>query len=675
MDVTAKLYRLFVRHFNDNRLIEFDFSSCNSGYHVACVGNEIHKFLDALKLWHSTLDEQVKDHTLRLNHKTSDPALGYTVQIRAVEEKLEHFISGLNEEELFEQAFENKTLTLPQRQKYLEHIIELLETVKLNLRDFKSFYKWQLHWLQQPEHGKKLIAAIVKVKPKEWGSAFRLWYLHHVLLRNADEHLPGAELPLAEVRESWVILKEMIIPRILNYWHKEQDKELKQLRKKNSDYYKLIFGRSKAKPALRPELRECFSKAFNCITAYFPVLLVTPHVAKNLLSGNAENFDLVIFSDADRISVETATVISELGRQLVICGRKEELGTESSLISYAIDNDVAAVEIKGHLKKVSQSIFQEGNVVNAPRIISNYLAGRFDDLENTNLVEARQVLKLLNQAKPNEKRVFPSIGVLAFTQEQRDLIQSHLLKLKQENNLGSEKIMQLERNGLGVFCLEELYGQSFDEIIVSCTYGPIDKVGTPTRKLTFLNTIENVQAIRYLITQPAKTITLVHSLPENLIQSARISDSERGLYFLCNLLSLADAQASGNPDFIREIHGKLGLVLPPNTHQSLFLLEVKNSLQAYMDSDKIAFASMPPGVHKPLFIKPKFVVQQDGFFSRLENTFGPWEEAMQEEIRKMGMEFRAEWAAKWYQEPKLQERHLASFILKKLEPDEKSKIQ
>ncbi|GAB4255027.1 MAG: hypothetical protein Kow0027_21480 [Saprospiraceae bacterium] len=670
MDVTSKLYRLFVRHFDENRLIEYDFDSCNGGYQVACVSKEIRTFVDQLKAWHKTLDEQVKDHTLRLNHKTADPVLDQSGRIRAVEEKLEQFISGLNEEELFQQPFENKTLTIPQRQKYLEYIIDILETIKLNIRDFQSFYKWQRNWLTMPESARKLISAIVKVKPKDWGSAYRQWYLNHVLLRNISEHQPGDELPTQEVNESWMVLKEMLLPALLEQWHGVQEQSKKQLRKSNSAYHKRLFGRKRPGGTRLPDLKDYFSNAFDCLTAYFPALLVTPHVARNILTGNDEKFDLIIFADSDRFSVEDAAAISDLGKQLVICGRKENIGTESSLISYAVDNEVPTIKLRGHLRKVSQSIFREGNVVGMPVVTSSYVAGRFDDLENTNLAEAQQVVKLLNQAKPNEKRVFPAIGVVAFTHEQRDLIQTHLLKIKQENSIGSEKILQLERNGLGVFCLDELYGQGFDELIVSCTYGPNDSAGTLTRKLAFLNTLENVQAIRCLIAQQANRITVLHSLPDNFVQSARVSDSEKGLYLLANLLTLADAQASGDNEYVREIQHKLGFVLPPNKHQSVFLQEVKNRLRAYMDADKIAFASMPPGLHKPLFVKPKFVIQQDAFFSRLENTFGPWEAAMQDAVKKMGMEFRVEWASLWFQEPKLQERLLASFILKKLDSEE-----
>lgn len=672
LDVTSKLFRLFVKHFNEHRLIEFDFSSCNGGYFVACVEKEVRAFLESLRAWHKNIEEMIKDQTLRLNHKTAEPLLDPSGQIREVEEQLDQFIAELNEELLFEQVFENKTLTLPQRQKYLETIIGVLESVKLNLRDFESFYLWQRHWISLSQNARNLVGALVKVKPNDWVSTFKLWYLNQVLLRNLNENQPNGSLPFEEVTESWTTLRERLIPHVLQYWQTEQEKEFKRLKKSNSNYHKLIFGRSKDRLKTVPDLRLYFTNAFECLTAYFPLLLATPHTAKNILCSTEGHFDAIIFTDADRLPVEVATIIAGMGQHLVICGRKEELGAESSLISYAVDNEVPVVEMNGHLQSISQALFREGNDVKTPLIEVNYVGGRFDELEETNYMEAQQVVKLLNQTKPNEKRVFPSIGVIAFTRAQRHLIQTQLLKLKQENSLGSEKILQLERNGLAVYSLDELFGQQFDELIVSCAYGMVDNQGKFTRKISRLNTVENVQALKCLTTQQAKKITILHSLPGEVIKNAGFTNGEKGLEIVNLLLTLANAQKSSNKAFLQEVQAKLGLMLPRNSHQSLFLLEIKTRLSAYLDDNKMALANMPPGLHKPLFVKPKIVVQQDGFFSRMKTTFGPWEEAMQKEILKMGLELKMEWAAKWFEEPRLQERHLASFILKKLDSEQES---
>lgn len=660
----AVLFQQLLAKWNKLRLFEFDFHPCNEGYHTAAVESETAKFLNALKSWKSSLDEQLNDHILRLNHKTVLPHLDAEGRIKQVEIKLENFVLELNETKIFNQVFENKTLTLPQRQKYLEHIVEMLETVSLNMRDFGLFYRWQKYWLQLKEPPQQLIKALVKVKPDDWVAAFRFWYLHQVLLLNADEHLQAGSQSLSDSTESWMELKTQLLPQVLKTWHKEQNLQRNALKKSDSKFYKSLFGKAKARDNRLPELQTHFDKAFDCLTTYFPVLFVTPHVARNILYSGKGKFDFVIYSDGHRFSIEDASAISNLGEQLVICGRDEELGLESSLISYSINNEVPVVDSDGQLQQISKILFQEGKLIETGAVVNTFVAGRFDEFESTNIVEAQSVVKLLNHIKPNENRVFPAIGIVAMTPEQRDLIQTQLLKIKQENNLGSEKILQLERNGLGVFYIEDLYGMSFDELVVSFTFGPVDQSGKLTRKLSYLNTTNGVLALRNLVAHATRQTTFIHSLPENVILTSRINKSEKGLYLLANHIALSDALTSGNEDFLEEIKNALGLRLPENKNQSKFLQEVKRQLHAYLDKEKIAFARMPVGIHKPLFIKPKFVVQQDGFFSSLRTTFGPWEMAMQNEIAKMGMDFRAEWAVNWFKNPKLNERQLAGFLLK-----------
>ena len=61
------------------------------------------------------------------------------------------------------------------------------------------------------------------------------------------------------------------------------------------------------------------------------------------------------------------------------------------------------------------------------------LEGRFHEIDATNDVEAQQVIRELNQIKQTPQRVYPTVGIVAFTLEQRDLISAYILKLKQQS--------------------------------------------------------------------------------------------------------------------------------------------------------------------------------------------------------------------------------------------------
>ncbi|MBK9016418.1 MAG: hypothetical protein IPM82_21405 [Saprospiraceae bacterium] len=61
--------------------------------------------------------------------------------------------------------------------------------------------------------------------------------------------------------------------------------------------------------------------------------------------------------------------------------------------------------------------------------------------------------------------------------EQRDLIANYLLKLKQQNVLGSEKIQQLERNGMGVFHMMSCLGSILTSSLFPALFGLVNLKG------------------------------------------------------------------------------------------------------------------------------------------------------------------------------------------------------
>ena len=56
--------------------------------------------------------------------------------IEEIEENLDHLLEELNESQLYAQTLEHKMLTAPKRQRYIESLIERLETTRRSLGDF-----------------------------------------------------------------------------------------------------------------------------------------------------------------------------------------------------------------------------------------------------------------------------------------------------------------------------------------------------------------------------------------------------------------------------------------------------------------------------------------------------------------------------------------------------------
>ena len=83
--------------------------------------------------------------------------------------------------------------------------------------------------------------------------------------------------------------------------------------------------------------------------------------------------------------------------------------------------------------------------------------------------EAQEIVKLLNNIFANTYNIYPSVAIVCFTFEQRNLIADYLQKIKQQKQGGYERIIQLEKCGLGVFHCSELEGINKDIAFVSTT--------------------------------------------------------------------------------------------------------------------------------------------------------------------------------------------------------------
>jgi hypothetical protein len=296
--------------------------------------------------------------------------------------------------------------------------------------------------------------------------------------------------------------------------------------------------------------------------------------------------------------------------------------------------------------------------------------GRFHETECVNDVEAQYIIRLLNQIRQTPQRVFPAVGIITLSVEQRDLISFYLLRLKQQNSLAGEKILQLERNGMGVYFIDDIVGHQFDQIILSCTYGVVNLKGSLTRKITQLNTPVGIANLRMLANKPLQSLRLVHSLPEEQIQRFEGRKWEEGTWLLANLIRLAEAGASKN--YLQQLQAleSLGIRPNPEPQASRFVLEVKNALRPYIAENRFSLNYLAGEVRIPLLLKSWFpdqcavVLHPDGFFGDMPFTSFVWEQAQRDKITALGMDYLPIWSTAWLKNPAREARLLASRIIK-----------
>jgi len=444
--------------------------------------------------------------------------------------------------------------------------------------------------------------------------------------------------------------------------------EVRELKRKNKKGYARLFDKNNIQKSSDRHLAHLMMEGWDAISAIFPIMFTTPHNATHVLPQKENYYDLVIFDEANRFSVETANGFANLGKRMIIVGSNDTFGNETSLLQYAKENNVPSVQLKYRYPKTSGGLnqlenpFQKFDVEN--------LEGRFNEKTGVNDVEAQHVIRLLNNIERTPQRVFPSVGIICFTIEQRDLISAYLLKIKQQNTNGADKIRQLERNGMGIFHIDELYGQHFDILMVSLSIGGVNVKGQLTRKVAFFNSPEGISHIKLLLHKAPEKTYLIHSISEDYLKSFLAKPHDEGTYLLANLIQLATYSEAGNEEGQKAVLTIINEGKELATGTPIFAKETKFALRPYLETRRMQ-ESVPMGkVTLPLTVQPVYenepphVIHPDGFFANASYTSFYWEYQQRELAKKCGFQYTPIWSVRWWKNSEQEARRLASQIIK-----------
>lgn len=679
-DHVSTSYMELVALFQKSKYFDFLFAPSGEGKNIQKVSQNLREFERALNRWRETLPTLMQEEVNRLSTKQVNENLKFDEDVQDLEYALDLLASELNEAQLYEQSFENKMLTLPKRQKYLEEIIEQLEATRLYMRDFDHFYDWQRNWLLLPNHANKLVRALIKVKPNDWLQAFESWYLNNCLTIASQETLPTEEEFADDFVQAYQQLRSLLNAQINHLWHGRREEVSKRLRRNNRDLYNLLFGKKNQEAAQQKSMQDLLRRGLDSVTQVYPVLLATPYTLAMDLPMIENHFDYVLFDESAYLPKAQMTKAMQLGKQNIIFGDCSQLPTndESTLLGWARAQNVPNVILEtchrwnpGNLLQFVQPDSMHEEAIGQFSVYFEQLDGRFDERARTNDEEAQRIIHLLNDIKPTEKRTFPTVGIVCFTIEQRDLISAYLLKIKQKWSPGVEKIQQLERNGLGVFHIDELKGLHFDVVIVSTTYGIMDSKGNLTEQAKLLNTPDFNCSIRLLMSRPLQEVFIVNSIPAAELARWQEMPEEPGIFLLANYFAYNIALQHAQADRQHTIAQRLKDWIQSSDKQedTVFIEEISIALQAYLGKERIRTSVSEAALYLPIVIsgvrenQPRLAIQPDGFFANTSFTDFVWEDAQRSILKKHGFMYHPLWSINWWKNTRQESRKLASSII------------
>ncbi|WOP18813.1 DUF4011 domain-containing protein [Raineyella sp. LH-20] len=324
----------------------------------------------------------------------------------------------------------------------------------------------------------------------------------------------------------------------------------------------------------RVEIRALIAEYGDLITEITPCVLVSPDSAARFFPPDHQLFDLVVFDEASQIRVADAIGAMGRGRSAVVVGDSKQMPPtsiaeasavtaetdeqtevetvedEESILTECIQAGVPRVWLSWHYRSQDESLiafsnqqYYEGRLSSFPAPVAPGGAagdgrgirlvrvdGQFQregrgKLLRTNLVEAQAVVDEIRRRFEASPESLPSLGVVTFNIQQRNLIENLL------RDLDDERVTDALEDPEGVFVknLENVQGDERDTILFSTGFSKNAKGVLP---LNFgpLNRSGGERRLNVAITRARREVVIFSSFaPQDLRVEETSSEGLRDL--------------------------------------------------------------------------------------------------------------------------------------------------
>jgi hypothetical protein len=660
-------YASLQKAFAERKYFDFNFTGKNNGFSSENIIQNISNFTEALQNWRQSIPTVLEEEMKRLSAKNAHPKLKFGQELIALEQKQDKLTDEVNGALLYKKSIDHQMLTLHKRQKFCEALIERLEDTLRNLRDFPVFFKWQKNWLSQSPLSQKVIAAMAKTKPNNWTTAFESWYFHQALEFYRNEDMPTNDKELFKFGRQHRNLQELLLLSINDKQEKIQQSSLNQLRKKDRKTYNLLFSKNGSKQSQFLPFSEIVERGLDSITDVFPILFTGLQAAKDISYQQKEYFDYIFFVESNHLKPEDISDIIPAGKRISLF-TDPFFENEFSFGDFLKDNEVPAVNLSGKFSGLSGKSAHSNSTKTGISVV--HVEGRFKEKAGINEGEIQQIVKILSRISQSKDRTLPSVGIITFTKSQRDAVSNYLLRLKQNNGPEAEKIQQLERNGLGVFFIEEILGQNFDRLIVSLTFGSTSLKGRLGKRIKYLDSPAGLQGIKYLISKSLQKTDILNSIPEDNLQEFLDNSENNGSYYLAQLLTYAESISRKDFERAEAHHALLWEKEEDLPTSSIFRQEARHILKSFFRQGRVLQKYKQEETEIPLCIAPineeksAFWLHPDGFIATTPQTSFDWELQQRRQIEAKNIHFQAIWSTNWWKNAEVAAGKLAAKVIK-----------
>ena len=622
-------------------------------------------YIDALKdsavEWQSRLPDYVNEEVLRASSTNVNSFGNMKDLFVELETLMDEAIHRFNTKSFFLEKLEHHSLTLVAREKWLESLVNNLDLILLNFRDFPVFYQWQLSWKNLSKGAKTIIQSFSTINPEDWLMTFKNWYLHQVLLRHYHHQLPDSSLPLETFEADWELFRSMLPRQIQSVWFQKRKERIKQLRKEEKQTLQKII-RWFEKESLNEVDYLLFLKDINpLLTDCFPVVCMTVNQLNELFEDYSSlHFDHIFWGDASYSSPAVLSKFQSLAPRVTYF-------YNPSFPNEYIDNELKHRYPVSRLSKIH--CFYPGNpwqqwqgghptihAIKDANVHFHRINGVLQP-NGINEAEATFLINELSKIRYSTPENIPTIGVVCLTETQRNFISTLIFKIQQQESTLNNHFTHLVNYGLEILTPDDIQSKHFHSVYLLTTYHDINE---------YVNegyfTPSYVELMARL---PLENLTVITSFSGSQMVEVENKDDLFIPYLkLLEAISIRDIYSLDYEfqKFKPEVEESFKAHYP--SFWSVLSLKLEDKLPTH-DIQKNIFFNQD---FFPFFIKRKMAQSNyiffllDGFHANETHTDFIWEVRQTNKLRKYNIELLPVWTVNWWKNNSLEIKRLLSNI-------------
>lgn len=447
-----------------------------------------------------------------------------------------------------------------------------------------------------------------------------------------------------------------------------------------------ILLREGEKKRKQKSIRTLMEEAGELIQVIKPCFLMSPLSVSTFLNSEAINFDVVVFDEASQIFPQDAIGAIYRGKQLIVVGDSKQM-PPSNFFSAAVDVDdddeetgditdfesildlcstsFTQLRLRWHYRSryeqlitFSNKNFYDNDLVTFPSSVTDrewvgvdYYnpEGTFDHKSRNNRKEAEFIVDLIY--KNIEKYPERSLGVVAFSVSQQDLIERLLSKRRQADPSKEAFFNKNVAEPFFIKNLETVQGDERDTIIFSVAYAK-DSSGRLMHNFGPLNRVGGERRLNVAVTRAKMNVQLVASIHHTDIDLKRTS--AEGARLLREYLDYAE---NGGIALERSI-----TVDPFEQFDSEFELEVCDFLREHgFEVDTQVGCSnfkIDLGIKQPGISDYVLAVECDGATYHSSKNARDRDRLRQQILESMGWSFYRIWSTDWFKNTSVEKERL-----------------